>query len=178
MTSAFASALDALFADAHLARDVVYTNRGRCAIAGPRHPAPARRCHRLRRGAHLVGYHTAGSGAFPRWRTRGPVTASRSTARHSSIQGEPVRDRERARLDCGSASCLIAMKLKLDITPDLVAAMAAEVKAGEKAVTAAMREAGHRAEDRLARPDHRCRARPAAGEFRSAASPIRRPARA
>ncbi len=34
------------------------------------------------------------------------------------------------------------MKLKLDITPDLVAAMAAEVTAGEKAVTAAMREAG------------------------------------
>jgi len=34
------------------------------------------------------------------------------------------------------------VKLKLDITPDLVAAMAAEVKAGEKAVTAAMREAG------------------------------------
>jgi len=34
------------------------------------------------------------------------------------------------------------MKLKLYITPDLVAAMAAEVKAGEKAVTAAMREAG------------------------------------
>ena len=34
------------------------------------------------------------------------------------------------------------MKLKLDIAPDLVAAMAAEVRAGEKAVTAAMREAG------------------------------------
>ena len=34
------------------------------------------------------------------------------------------------------------MKLNLDITPDLVAAMAAEVNAGEKAVTAAMREAG------------------------------------
>jgi hypothetical protein len=34
------------------------------------------------------------------------------------------------------------MKLKLDITPDLVVAMAAEVKAGEKAVTATMREAG------------------------------------
>jgi hypothetical protein len=34
------------------------------------------------------------------------------------------------------------VKLNLDITPDLVAAMAAEVKAGEKAVTAAMREAG------------------------------------
>src|SRR6056297_2231564 len=34
------------------------------------------------------------------------------------------------------------MKLKLDITPDLVAAMAAEVKAGEKAVTTAVREAG------------------------------------
>jgi hypothetical protein len=34
------------------------------------------------------------------------------------------------------------MKLRLDITPDLVAAMSAEVLAGEKAVTAAMREAG------------------------------------
>ena len=34
------------------------------------------------------------------------------------------------------------MKLGLDISPDLVAVMAAEVKAGEKAVTAAMREAG------------------------------------
>jgi hypothetical protein len=34
------------------------------------------------------------------------------------------------------------VKLKLDITPDLVAAMAAEVRAGEKAVTAAIREAG------------------------------------
>ena len=35
---------------------------------------------------------------------------------------------------------MTAMKLKLDITPDLVAAMAAEVTAGEKAVTAAMRD--------------------------------------
>jgi hypothetical protein len=34
------------------------------------------------------------------------------------------------------------MKLKLDITPDLVTMMAAEIKAGEKAVTAATREAG------------------------------------
>jgi hypothetical protein len=34
------------------------------------------------------------------------------------------------------------MKLKLDVNPDLVAAMAAEVRAGEKAVTSAMREAG------------------------------------
>jgi len=34
------------------------------------------------------------------------------------------------------------MKLGLDISSDLVAVMAAEVKAGEKAVTAAMREAG------------------------------------
>lgn len=34
------------------------------------------------------------------------------------------------------------MKLKLDISPDIVAMMAAEIKAGEKAVTAAMREAG------------------------------------
>ena len=34
-------------------------------------------------------------------------------------------------------------KLKLDIDPDIVAMMAAEVAAGERAVTAAMREAGH-----------------------------------
>jgi hypothetical protein len=34
------------------------------------------------------------------------------------------------------------MKLKLDITPDLPAIMAAEIAAGERAVTAAVREAG------------------------------------
>ena len=34
------------------------------------------------------------------------------------------------------------MKLHLDITPDLVALMAAEINAGEKAVSAAMREVG------------------------------------
>jgi hypothetical protein len=34
------------------------------------------------------------------------------------------------------------VKLSIDISPDLVAVMAAEVKAGEKAVSAAMREAG------------------------------------
>ncbi|MET4102737.1 hypothetical protein ABIE58_002173 [Roseovarius sp. MBR-78] len=34
------------------------------------------------------------------------------------------------------------MKLKLDVTPDLAAMMAAEIRAGEKAVTAATREAG------------------------------------
>ena len=34
------------------------------------------------------------------------------------------------------------MKLKLDITPDIVALMAAEVAAGERAVTTAMRQAG------------------------------------
>ena len=33
------------------------------------------------------------------------------------------------------------MKLKLDITPDIVAMMATEVAAGERAVTTAMRRA-------------------------------------
>ena len=37
---------------------------------------------------------------------------------------------------------MTAMKLKLDIDPDIVAMMQAEVAAGERAVTAAMREAG------------------------------------
>ena len=35
------------------------------------------------------------------------------------------------------------MKLRLDITPDLVAMMAAEIRAGEKAVSTATREAGN-----------------------------------
>lgn len=34
------------------------------------------------------------------------------------------------------------MKLKLDISPDIVAMMAAEVAAGERAVAVAMRKAG------------------------------------
>ena len=34
------------------------------------------------------------------------------------------------------------MKLKLDIDPDIVAMMAAEIAAGERAVSAAIREAG------------------------------------
>jgi hypothetical protein len=36
----------------------------------------------------------------------------------------------------------MAMKLKINVDPDIVALMAAEVAAGEWAVTAAMREAG------------------------------------
>jgi hypothetical protein len=36
----------------------------------------------------------------------------------------------------------MAMKLKIEISPDIAALMAAEVRAGEKAVTTAMREAG------------------------------------
>ena len=35
------------------------------------------------------------------------------------------------------------MKLQLDITPDLVAMMAAEIKAGEKAVSQAVNQAGN-----------------------------------
>ena len=54
------------------------------------------------------------------------------------------------------------MKLKLDVTPDLAALMAAEIKAGERAVTTAMREAAWTAQDRLAAPDHWRRARSAA----------------
>jgi hypothetical protein len=42
-----------------------------------------------------------------------------------------------------AAGELIPMKLKLDITPDLVAMMAAEILAGEKAVSAATRAAGN-----------------------------------
>ena len=51
------------------------------------------------------------------------------------------------------------MRLKLDIDPDVVAMMAAEVAAGERAVTAAMREARGRAKasmrQRWSGPRHR-----------------------
>jgi hypothetical protein len=57
------------------------------------------------------------------------------------------------------------MKLRLDIDPDLVALMAAEVATGDRAMTAAMREAGTGAEARLARTDHRRRTRVAAREL-------------
>ncbi len=54
------------------------------------------------------------------------------------------------------------MRLKLDITPDLAAMMAAEIAAGERAVTAAVREAGTNLMAGLAQPDHERRARAAA----------------
>ena len=45
--------------------------------------------------------------------------------------------------DCELAfSAKPMMKLKLDIRPDIAALMQAEIAAGEKAVSAAMREAG------------------------------------
>jgi hypothetical protein len=62
------------------------------------------------------------------------------------------------------------MKLKLAIDPDLVALMQAEIAAGEKAVTAAMREAGTGPEIRLARPDHRRGAGHPAGQLDPLAS--------
>ena len=57
------------------------------------------------------------------------------------------------------------MKLTLDIRPDLAALMAAEIAAGERAVTAAMREAGTGLKLALARADHRRRARAAARQL-------------
>ncbi|MEC5292823.1 hypothetical protein VSX64_19605 [Aurantimonas sp. C2-6-R+9] len=56
------------------------------------------------------------------------------------------------------------MRLKLDIDPDIVVMMAAEVAAGERAVTAAMREAGTGLKTAW-RADHRCGARAAACEL-------------
>jgi hypothetical protein len=55
------------------------------------------------------------------------------------VQGEPLRDRERL---VWTIDTRPRVKLTLDIRPDLVAMMKAEVAAGERAVSAAMREAG------------------------------------
>ena len=76
-------------------------------------------------------------------RGRGPKSAPRRPDRDRQ-RGLPHSGRAGARsravgLDRGSAT---GMRLKLDINPDIVTMMAAEVVAGEKAVTATIREAG------------------------------------
>jgi hypothetical protein len=94
MTSAFASALDALFADAHLARDVVYTAEG---------GAPALVRAMLRRPDDISSF---GDARIWSETTRldlrlAEVTNPRPGDRIEIdgeaflIQGEPVRDRER-----------------------------------------------------------------------------------
>ena len=88
LMTAFAAALDALFADAHLARDVVYIAEG----GAPRWSAPiARRPDDVTASARRAsGRRPPGSiCASPRWRTRAPATGSRSTARPSSSRASP-----------------------------------------------------------------------------------------
>ena len=94
MTSAFASALDALFADAHLARDVVYTTEG---------GAPALVRAILRRPDDVANF---GEARIWSETTRLDLrTAEVPNPRPGDrieidgeaflVQGEPVRDRER-----------------------------------------------------------------------------------
>jgi hypothetical protein len=66
------------------------------------------------------------------------------------------------------------MKLKLDITPDLVAAMAAEVKAGEKGRHGRHARGRDRAQDRLARRRSPARGSAGGSQTRSGARPIRK----
>lgn len=99
--TAFAAALDALFADAHLARDVVYTAEG---------GAPALVRAILRRPDDVTGFGEAriwsettrldlrlSEVPNPRPGDRIEIPGSGAGQAHESflIQGEPVRDRER-----------------------------------------------------------------------------------
>ncbi len=53
-----------------------------------------------------------------------------------------MRNRERLVLDRRAEARVTPMKRQLDIDPDVVAMMAAEIRAGERAVSAAVREVG------------------------------------
>ena len=138
MNSAFAAVVDVLFVDASLARDVVYTADG-----GVSELVRAI----LRRADDITGF---GEARIWSETTRldlrvaevpNPRPGDRIEIDGAAflIQGEPVRDRERL---VWTLDLRLRVKLKLDIDPDIVAMMAAEVAAGERAVTAAMREAG------------------------------------
>jgi len=94
MTSAFASALDALFADAHLARDVVYTAEG---------GAPSLVRAILRRPDDVTGFGEARIWSettrldlrLTEVATPRPGDRIEIDGEGFLIQGEPVRDRER-----------------------------------------------------------------------------------
>ncbi len=138
--SAFAAAVGALFADPNIGRDAVYIAEGGAPILVR---VVARRADAITDfgDARLWSETTASTCACPRFQPRAPATGSRSTAMPSSSRASRPRPRA-AGLDCRPAPGVTAMKLKLDIDPDIVAMMAAEVAAGERAVSAAIREAG------------------------------------
>src|SRR5690606_37538970 len=105
-----------------------------------RRPARGRR-QRLRRRPALVIDHTArsarGRGSSPALRR-----PHRDRWRRLPHSGRACPRPRAAGLDRRSEARMTATKLKIDIDHDIVAMMAAEVAAGERAVTTAMREAG------------------------------------
>ena len=93
--SAFAAAVDALFADPNLAREATYEPAD-----GDPFPVRviARRAdadHRLRRRAALVGDDALRRAGRARSRPRVRATGSSLDGETFVVQGEPVRDRER-----------------------------------------------------------------------------------
>ncbi len=139
--TAFSAVVDALFNDPNIGREAIYTSAGGTPVL----------VRIVSRQADAI----TDFGDARLWSETTKVdlrVAEVATPRPGDrveIDGEalrglphPGRARPRPRtagLDRGVAP---GMKLKLDVTPDIVAVMAAEAKAGEKAVTAAMREAG------------------------------------
>ena len=136
--SAVAVALDALFADGNIGQSAVYTPDGGAPVLVR---VVARRADavsdfgdaRLWSETTRIDLRVA-EVANPRPGDRIEIDGDAFL-----IQGQPVRDRERLVWTVDLRPCV---RLKLDIDPGIVAMMAAEVAAGERAVTAAMREAG------------------------------------
>jgi len=136
--SAFAAAVGAIFAEPNIGRDAVYTPEGGA-------PVPVRVVARRADAVSDFGDARLWSETTRIDLRVAEVPSPRPGDRIEIdgdaflIQGEPVRDRERL---VWTVDLRPASKLKLDIDPDIVAMMQAEVAAGERAVTAAMREAG------------------------------------
>ena len=131
-------AVDALFADPNI-------GPRRRPRAGGRGPVPGRV---IARRADAV---TEFGGGRLCQKRRGSISASHEVAEPAA--GRPDRDRRRGLRRAGRAGagsraagldprCETSVKLTLDIRPDLAALMAAEIATGERAVTAAVREAG------------------------------------
>ena len=138
LMSAFAAAVDALFADPNLAREATYE-------PADGDPFPVRVIARRADAVTEFGERAAlvGDDALRSAGERGrdPAAGRPARPRRRDLR-RPGRAGARPRAAGLDARREAGMKLKLDIQPDLVAMMAAEIAAGERAVTAAMREAG------------------------------------
>lgn len=136
--NAFAAAVGALFADPNTGRDAVYIADGGAPVLVR---AVARRADAITDfgDARLWSETTRIDLRVAEVANPAPRRQDRDRRGCFPHSGRASPRPRATGLDCRSEA---RVKLKLDIDPDIVAMMAAEVAAGERAVTAAMREAG------------------------------------